>query len=125
MDYVATTSAPKAIGPYSQAVKANGIMYTSGQIPLDPETGELVTGVFEFQVRRVFENLSAVLAEGGSSFGNVLKATVYLTDMANFPILNQVYAEYFGDHKPARTTIAAAQLPKGATVEIDLIAQVR
>lgn len=124
MDYVATDKAPKAIGPYSQAVKANGILYTSGQIHLDPATGELVTGDFETQARRVFDNLAAVLAEAGSSFDRVLKATVYLSDMANFPTLNAIYAEYFGDHKPARTTIAAAQLPKGATVEVDLVALV-
>jgi 2-iminobutanoate/2-iminopropanoate deaminase len=122
MDYVATTDAPAAIGPYSQAVKHHGILYTSGQIPLDPATGNLVEGDFATHTRRVFENLKAVLTEGGSDFSRVLKATVYLSDMANFPILNGIYAEYFGDHKPARSTVAVAQLPKGATVEIDLIA---
>jgi 2-iminobutanoate/2-iminopropanoate deaminase len=122
MDYVATDGAPKAIGPYSQAVKWHGILYTSGQISLDPTTGELVQGDFEQQARRVFENLKAVLTEAGSNFSRVLKATVYVTDLANFQTLNAVYAEYFGDHKPARTTIQAAALPKGAMVEIDLIA---
>lgn len=122
MDYVATTDAPAAIGPYSQAVKHHGIVYTSGQIPLDPATGNLVEGDFATHVRRVFENLKAVLTEAGSDFSRVLKATVYLSDMANFPILNGIYAEYFGDHKPARSTVAVAQLPKGATVEIDLVA---
>ena len=122
MDYVATNGAPKAIGPYSQAVKHHGILYTSGQIPLDPATGELVTGDFEKEARRVFENLRAVLHEAGSDFGRVLKATVYVSDLANFQKLNAVYAEYFGDHKPARTTIQASALPKGASVEIDLIA---
>ena len=122
MDYVATTDAPKAIGPYSQAVKVNGLVYTSGQIPLDPATGELVTGDFEKEARRVFENLKAVLHEAGSDFSRVLKATVYVADLANFQTLNAIYAEYFGDHKPARTTIQAAALPKGASVEIDLIA---
>jgi 2-iminobutanoate/2-iminopropanoate deaminase len=122
MDYVATDNAPKAIGPYSQAVKSGGILYTSGQICLDPATGELVTGSFEAQARRVFDNLAAVLKEGGSDFGRVLRATVYLTDLANFQTLNAIYAEYFGDHKPARTTVQVAALPKGSTVEIDLVA---
>lgn len=122
MDYIATEGAPKAIGPYSQAVKANGLVYTSGQIALDPATGNLVEGSFEDQVRRVFRNLEAVLAAAGSSFDRVLKATVYVTDLGNFQTLNTIYAEYFGNHKPARTTIEAAALPKGAQVEIDLIA---
>jgi len=124
MDYVATDQAPAAIGPYSQAVKSNGLLYTSGQIPLDPATGNLVEGDFESQVRRVFTNLAAVLKEGGSSFDRVLKATVYLTDLGDFQTLNTVYAEYFGNHKPARTTIGVAQLPRGAHVEIDLLATV-
>lgn len=122
MDFVATPDAPKAIGPYSQAVKWHGIVYTSGQIPLDPATGELVTGDFEKEARRVFANLAAVLRAAGSDFSRVLKATVYLSDLANFQTLNTIYAEAFGDHKPARTTIQAAALPKGASVEIDLIA---
>lgn len=124
MDYVATPDAPKAIGPYSQAVKANGLVYTSGQIALDPATGNLVEGTFEEQVHRVFRNLEAVLKEAGSSFDRVLKATVYVTDLGNFQTLNTIYAEYFGDHKPARTTIQAGGLPKGGAVEIDLVALV-
>lgn len=124
MDTVATPDAPKAIGPYSQAVKANGVVYTSGQIALDPATGALVEGDFEAQARRVFENLKAVLTEAGSSFDRVLKATVYLQSMNDFQTLNAVYAEYFGEHKPARTTVAVAGLPKGGAVEIDLIALV-
>jgi 2-iminobutanoate/2-iminopropanoate deaminase len=124
MDYVATPDAPKAIGPYSQAVKANGLVYTSGQIALDPATGNLVEGSFEEQVHRVFRNLEAVLKEAGSSFDRVLKATVYVTDLGNFQTLNTIYAEYFGDHKPARTTIQASGLPKGGAVEIDLVALV-
>lgn len=122
MDYVATPNAPKAIGPYSQAVKANGIVYTSGQIALDPATGEVVKGDFEAQARRVFDNLAAVLQEAGSDFSRVLKATVYLTDLANFQTLNAIYAERFGDHKPARTTVQVSALPKGGAVEIDLVA---
>ncbi|MCU1244362.1 MAG: tdcF [Acidobacteria bacterium] len=123
MDFIATTDAPAAIGPYSQAVKAHGILYTSGQISLDPATGNLVEGDFAAQVRRVFENLKAVLAEGGSSFDRVFKATVYVTDLGNFQTLNAIYAEYFGEHKPARTTVQVSALPKGSLVEIDLIAR--
>ena len=122
MNFVATSGAPKAIGPYSQAVVHQGILYASGQIALDPASGELVTGKFEAQARRVFENLKAVLAEGHSGFNRVLKATVYLTDLGNFQTLNSIYAEYFGDHKPARSTVGVAQLPRGAQVEIDVIA---
>src|SRR5688572_22607839 len=105
MDFVATDSAPKAIGPYSQAVMANGLVYTSGQIALDPASGNLVTDSFEAQVRRVFRNLEAVLRGAGTDFSRVLKATVYLTDLANFQELNAIYAEVFGEHKPARTTV--------------------
>ncbi len=122
MDYVATDGAPQAIGPYSQAVVANGVVYTSGQIALDPASGNLVTESFEAQVHRVFQNLDAVLRKAGSDFSRVLKATVYLTDLANFQTLNSIYAHYMGDHKPARSTVGVAQLPKGASVEIDLIA---
>ena len=122
MDYVATPDAPKAIGPYSQAVKANGIVYTSGQIALDPATGNLVEGSFEDQVHRVMRNLEAVLKAAGSGFDRVLRATVYVTDLQNFGALNTIYEEYFGTHKPARTTIQASALPKGSMVEIDLIA---
>lgn len=122
MDFVATSNAPKAIGPYSQAVKANGLLFTSGQIALDPVSGNIVEGDFAAQARRVFENLKAVLREARTDFNHVLKATVYLTDLANFQTLNAIYAEYFGDHKPARTTVGVSQLPRGSQVEIDLIA---
>jgi 2-iminobutanoate/2-iminopropanoate deaminase len=122
MDYVATDGAPKAIGPYSQAVTHHGILYTSGQIPLDPATGSLVEGDFAAQSHQVFRNLEAVLREAGSSFDRVLKATVYVTDLGNFQTLNTIYAEYFGSHKPARTTVEVKGLPKGATLEIDLVA---
>src|SRR5437762_11852503 len=123
MDYIATNDAPKAIGPYSQAVRAGNLLFLSGQIPLDPASGELVQGDFATQARRVFDNLAAVLRAGRSSFGRVLKATVYVTDLANFQTLNTIYAEYFGPHKPARSTVQAAALPKGATVEVGLIAR--
>jgi len=122
MDYVATSDAPQAIGPYSQAIKANGLVFLSGQTPLDPATGSLVEGTFADQAHQVFRNLQAVLKEAGTGFDKVVKATVYVTDLANFQTLNAIYAGYFGDHKPARTTIQAAALPKGAIVEIDLIA---
>ena len=122
MDYVDTANAPKAIGPYSQAIRASGFVYTSGQTPLDPARGEMVEGAFEDQVHRVFRNLEAVLTAAGSSFAKVVKATVYVTDLGNFQKLNTIYASYFGDHKPARTTIQASGLPKGAQVEIDLVA---
>lgn len=121
MQFIATDKAPKAIGPYSQAVRSGNTLYTSGQIPLDPATGDLVSGDFEAMTRRVFENLKAVLEASGASFRQVVKTTVYLTTMADFPRLNAIYAEYFGDHKPARSTVAVAELPKGAPVEIDLI----
>ena len=122
MQYFSSDQAPKAIGPYSQAVQQGNTIYCSGQIPLDPATGELVKGDFEARARRVFENLRAVLASAGVDFRDVVRATVYLTDLADFPKLNAIYAEYFGDHKPARSTVGVAALPKGAPVEIDLIA---
>lgn len=122
MDFVKTSEAPKAIGPYSQAVKANGMLFTSGQIALDPASGNVVDGDFAAQVRRVFENLRAVLGEAHTDFSHVVKATVYLTDLANFQTLNSIYGEYFGNHKPARSTVGVAQLPRGTQVEIDLIA---
>lgn len=122
MDIIATSDAPKAIGPYSQAIKAGNVLYTSGQIALDPATGSLVEGDFAAQAKRVFENLMAVLAAAGTGFGSVVKVTVYLTDLANFAALNEIYASYFGDTKPARSTVGVAQLPKGGLVEIDLVA---
>ena len=103
-------------------MKHHGILYTSGQIALDPATGELVPGDFAAQARRVFDNLDAVLREAGSSFDRVLRASVYLTSLGDFQTLNAIYAERFGDHKPARTTVQVSALPKGGAVEIDLIA---
>jgi 2-iminobutanoate/2-iminopropanoate deaminase len=123
MDFHHTDDAPKAIGPYSQAVSVDGWLYTSGQVALDPATGELVPGGFEAQARRVFENLRQVLASAGCTFGNVVKATVYIMDFADFPKLNAIYAEAMGDHRPARSTVQVAALPKGALVEIDLVAR--
>lgn len=124
MEFIVTKDAPKAIGPYSQAVRSGNVVYASGQIALDPATGNLVDGDFSSQVHRVFANLRGVLHASGGDFRNVTRATVYLTDLANFQTLNAIYAEYFGDHKPARSTVGVAALPRGAAVEIDLIAVV-
>jgi 2-iminobutanoate/2-iminopropanoate deaminase len=121
---ISSSGAPKAIGPYSHAIKVGNVVYASGQIALDPATGNLVEGDFTAQARRVFENLKAVLHDAGTDFGRVAKATVYLADLANFPTLNSIYAEYFGEHKPARSTVGVAALPRGAAVEIDLVAVV-
>lgn len=120
-----TEAAPAAIGPYSQAVSFGDLLFTSGQIALDPASGALATGGLEAEARQVFRNLGAVLAASGCGFVDVLKATVYLVDMADFPALNAIYAEVFGGHKPARSTVAVAALPKGARVEIDLVARRR
>lgn len=116
-----TDDAPRAIGPYSQAVEVDGWLYTSGQIALDPATGEMVEGGFEAQARQVLANLRAVLASAGCTFQNVVKATVYVIDLADFPKLNTLYGEVMGDHRPARSTVQVAALPKGALVEIDLV----
>jgi len=121
---VQTDKAPKAIGPYAQAIKANGFIYTAGQIPIDPKTGNLVEGGITAQTRQVMENLKAVLVAAGSSLNQVVKATVYLRHMSEFGAMNDVYAEYLGNVKPARSTVAVAELPRGALVEIDLVALV-
>jgi len=119
-----TDKAPKAIGPYAQAIKANGLIYTAGQIPIDPKTGNFAEGGIAAQTRQVLENLKAVLAAAGSSLDQVVKATVFLKNMADFPAMNEVYGEYLGNAKPARSTVAVAELPRGALVEIDLVALV-
>jgi len=121
---VAAAGAPKAIGPYSQAVIADGVIYTAGQIALDPGTNEMVGRTTAEQTDRVLKNLAAVLAAAGSGLGLVIKTTVYLVDMADFPAMNEAYARHFGSHKPARSTIQAAGLPKGARIEIDAVARV-
>jgi 2-iminobutanoate/2-iminopropanoate deaminase len=119
---VATDAAPKAIGPYSQAITTDGLVFTAGQVALDPKSGELVGTTAAQQTEQVFENLQAVLAAAGTNLDNVVKTTVYLADMADFAQMNEVYARYFGTHKPARSTVQAAGLPKAARVEIDVIA---
>jgi 2-iminobutanoate/2-iminopropanoate deaminase len=118
-----TDSAPAAIGPYSQAVSSDGFLFTSGQIPIDPATGQLIEGDFREQAQQVLKNLEAVLGSAGLGFNNVIKATVFVTDLANFPILNELYAEAMGENRPARSTIQVAALPMGALVEIDLLAR--
>lgn len=124
MRFLHTDSAPKAIGPYSQAVALDGWLYTSGQVAIDPATGDLVAGGFEAQARRVFENLRQVLASSGCTFADVVKATVYVADLGDFPRLNAIYAETMGDHRPARSTVQVAALPKAGLVEIDLVARI-
>lgn len=121
---VSTDKAPKAIGPYEQAIKAGGFVYTAGQIPIDPNTGNLVGGGIAEQPRQVLENLKAVLEAAGSSLDQVIKATVFLKNITDFAALNEVYGEYLGQAKPARSTVAVADLPRGALVEIDLVALV-
>ncbi len=119
---VATDKAPKAIGPYSQAVVVDHVVYTAGQVALDPATGELIGKTVTEQTDQALKNIAAVLAAAGSSLDRVVKTTVYLADMADFTAMNEVYAKHFGGHRPARSTVQAAGLPKGARVEIDAIA---
>lgn len=119
---VSTSSAPAAVGPYSQAVVSNGLVFCSGQIPLDPASGELVGGTIADQTRRCMENLAAVLEAAGTSFANAIKVTAFLTDMGDFAEFNEAYGEFFGDDPPARATFAVAALPKGAEVEVECIA---
>ncbi len=119
---VYTPAAPAAIGPYSQAIVAGNLVFTAGQVALDPRTGQLVGSDVATQTARVMENVQAVLEAAGASLQSVVKTTVYLADMADFAAMNDVYGRYFGDHKPARSTVQAARLPKDARVEIDTIA---
>lgn len=119
---ITTDNAPQAIGPYSQAIKHNGLVFVSGQIPLDPETMTLVTGSIKDQTRRVLNNLKAILEAAGTNMEKVLKATVFLKDMADFEEVNQVYSEFFSQHKPARACVQVARLPKDVAVEIEVVA---
>ena len=119
---VSSDRAPKAIGPYSQAIKAGSLLFVSGQIPLDPATGAMVEGDVAAQTHRVFANLQAILEAAGASFDHVVRTTVYLADMNNFGTVNEIYGKYFSSPAPARATVQAARLPRDARVEIDLIA---
>jgi 2-iminobutanoate/2-iminopropanoate deaminase len=121
---VVTDKAPKAIGPYSQAITAGKLIFTAGQVALDPATGQMVGTTVAEQTEQVLKNLSAVLDAAGASFDSVVKTTVFLADMADFTAMNEVYARHFGTHKPARSTVQAAGLPKNARVEIDAIAYI-
>jgi 2-iminobutanoate/2-iminopropanoate deaminase len=124
-DVVSTAGAPQAIGPYSQAIVSQGFLFTAGQVALDPSTGQLVPGGIAEQTSRALENLRAVLRAAGSDVSQVVKTTVFLVDMADFTAMNEVYGRVFGDHRPARSTVAVAALPRGALVEIEVIATVR
>jgi 2-iminobutanoate/2-iminopropanoate deaminase len=121
-DRVQTDSAPKAIGPYSQAIKANGLVFASGQIPLDPATMQIVEGGIREQTERVMNNLSAVLQAAGSSLDRVVKTTVFLADLADFADMNDTYGRFFGEAPPARSTVQVSRLPRDVRVEIDVIA---
>lgn len=121
-EQITTTRAPAAIGPYSQAIRTDGFVYASGQIALDPQSGQLTGTDVRTQTRQAMANVSAVLEAAGTSLANVVKTTVFLTSMANFTEMNEVYAEYFADTPPARSTVAVAELPRGALVEVEVIA---
>ena len=120
---IATADAPGAVGPYSQAIDSDGLVFCSGQVPLDPVTGELVTGSITDETRRCFLNLNAVLTAAGATFDDVVKVTAFLTDMNDFTEFNEAYAEFFGDRPPARATVGVSALPKGARVEVECIAR--
>ncbi len=122
--FIATEKAPKAIGPYSQGVIANGFVYTAGQVAFDPATMEMVAGDIKAQTERVMANLDAILKAAGTSFDRVVKTTCFLADMGDFAAFNEVYAKWFGAHRPARSTVAVKTLPKNALVEVDVVALV-
>ncbi len=124
MNVINTSEAPAAIGPYSQAMRVGEFVFLSGQIPLDPRTGEMVTGDVAAQTERVMKNLGAVLEAAGSGFGSVVKTTIYLTDLGNFQTVNGIYGKYFAANPPARATVQVSALPRGADVEIDAVAHV-
>jgi 2-iminobutanoate/2-iminopropanoate deaminase len=119
---ISTNKAPAAVGPYSQGMKAGNIIYTSGQLPIVPETGELLKGDIQEETRLCLENVKAVLEEGNATLKDVVKVSIYITDIKNFPMINEVYEEYFSEHKPARTLVEVSQLPKGGDIEIEAIA---
>lgn len=122
-DVVATKDAPQAIGPYSQAIKSGGFLFSSGQIAIDPATGQVIEGDVAAQTERVMKNLAAILKAGGLSLQRVVKTTVYLKSMGDFATMNEIYGRHFGEHRPARSTVEVARLPKDVLVEIDVIAE--
>jgi len=122
---VSTEKAPKAIGPYSQAVKANGFIFVSGQLPINPATGQLVAGTIEEQTEQALRNVQAILEEAGASLDSVVKTTLFVRDMSDFPKINEAYAKFFKSNPPARSTVQAARLPKDAGIEIEAVAAVR
>lgn len=122
-EVISTDKAPKAIGPYEQAIKVSGFVFTAGQIALDPESGDLVPGGISEQAHRVLENLKAVVEAAGSSLDRAVKTTIYLKNIGDFALINAIYEDYFGAAKPARSTVAVAELPKEALIEIDVIAE--
>ena len=121
-DVVATKEAPQAIGPYSQAIKSGGFLFSSGQIAIDPSTGQVIEGDVAAQTERVMKNLAAILKAAGLSLNNVVKTTVFLKSMGDFATMNEIYGRHFGEHRPARSTVEVARLPKDVLVEIDVIA---
>jgi 2-iminobutanoate/2-iminopropanoate deaminase len=121
-EVIATNDAPKAIGPYSQAIRANGLIFVSGQTPIDPATQQLISGTVGEQTERVLRNIDAILKQAGSSMAKIVRCGVFLKDMNDFAAMNEVYGKFFSNHPPARTTIQAARLPKDCQVEIDAIA---
>ena len=125
MHQVKTEHAPAAIGPYSQAVVVNGLLFSAGQIALDPATGQMTDGDITAQTERVMQNLEAVLESAGIGWGDVVKTTVYLHDISHFPVVNEIYGRWIGDARPARSTVQVTALPRGGLIEVDLIATVR
>ena len=123
MKIVETNNAPKAVGPYSQAVISNDLVFVSGQIPIDPQTNTMVTSSFSDQVNQVLKNIKSILEEAGSSINNVVKTTVFIKDIKNFGVFNEIYASYFSENKPARSLVEVSNLPKDASVEIEVIAK--
>lgn len=122
LNVISTDQAPAAIGPYSQAIQAGNLLFCSGQIPLDPATGEIVAGDIRSQAEQVMKNISAVLSAAGAGFNDVVKVTIFLVEMKGFSVVNEVYGSYFSDHKPARSTVAVRELPRGVQLEIEVIA---
>lgn len=121
---LSTDKAPAAVGPYSQGIKGENMIFTSGQLAFDPETGEICTGDIQKETRMCIENVKAVLQAGNADLNNIVKITIFVTDIGNFSLINEVYAEYFTDHKPARSLVEVSKLPKGGDIEIEAIAMI-